>query len=102
MKKLALLTIATICLIPNFVNSQIVEWQNTIGGSQRDYLWSVQQTPDGGYILGGYSDSDISGDKTENCNGNEDYWIIKVDSIGSIQWQNTIGGSDDDLLWIIE
>jgi len=102
MKKLALLTITIICSIPYFAYSQIVEWQNTIGGSQSDYLWSVQQTPDGGYILGGYSDSDISGDKTENSNGNEDFWILKMDSLGNIQWQNTIGGSDEDQLWIIE
>jgi hypothetical protein len=29
-----------------------IEWQNTIGGSSYDYLQSIQQTVDGGYILG--------------------------------------------------
>ncbi|MEE9190684.1 MAG: T9SS C-terminal target domain-containing protein, partial [Candidatus Neomarinimicrobiota bacterium] len=42
-----------------------IVWQNAIGGSENDYLVSVQQTSDGGYILGGYSGSGISGDKTE-------------------------------------
>jgi hypothetical protein len=55
---------------------------------------SIQQTSDGWlFILGGYSASGISGDKTENCLGGYDYWIVKVDSQGNIQWQNTIGGS---------
>ncbi|MBK7887443.1 MAG: T9SS type A sorting domain-containing protein [Bacteroidetes bacterium] len=75
-----------------------IQWQNTIGGSAGDKLNSVQQTSDGGYILGGYSESNISGVKTENCFGDEDYWIVKTDSIGNIQWQKTIGGSFEDYL----
>ncbi len=78
--------------------SQEIEWQNTIGGNFNDKLHSIQQTADGGFILGGISESSISGDKTENTNGNYDYWIVKTDSIGNIQWQNTIGGSLSDWL----
>ncbi|MFI5218308.1 MAG: T9SS type A sorting domain-containing protein [Bacteroidia bacterium] len=79
-----------------------IQWQNTIGGSDDDYLRSIQQTSDGGYILGGYSFSNISGDKTENSNGSFDYWIVKIDSIGNIQWQNTIGGNDNDWFYSIQ
>ncbi|MFI5219670.1 MAG: T9SS type A sorting domain-containing protein [Bacteroidia bacterium] len=79
-----------------------IQWQNTIGGNHTDRLYSIQQTADGGYILGGYSGSYISGDKTENCIGNWDYWIVKTDSLGNIQWQNTIGGTDDDRLFTIQ
>lgn len=32
-----------------------IEWQNTIGGAGDDYIQAIRQTPDGGYILGGYS-----------------------------------------------
>ncbi len=78
-----------------------IQWQNTIGGSSTDKLLSIQQTVDGGYIMGGYSSSNISGDKTENKIGYYDYWIVKVDAAGSIQWNNTIGGSDDDYLYSI-
>ncbi|MBK9321332.1 MAG: T9SS C-terminal target domain-containing protein [Bacteroidetes bacterium] len=77
-------------------------WQNTIGGTRVDELFDIQQTTDGGYILGGHSNSDISGDKTDNCFGNWDYWIVKVNSLGLIQWQNTIGGSQDDRLVSIQ
>ncbi len=76
-----------------------IQWQNTIGGDGYDWLYSLQQTADGGYILGGYSESKISGDKTENCLGgflNGDYWVLKLNAAGAIQWQNTIGGSGRD------
>ncbi len=79
-----------------------VQWDNTIGGRKEDELSSIQQTTDGGYILGGYSTSNISGDKTENRIGSYDYWIVKVDSQGVIQWQNTMGGSDGDVISSID
>ena len=55
-----------------------IQWQNTIGGNDGDGLSFLQQTTDKGYILGGYSESNISGDKTENSNGGYDCWIIKL------------------------
>jgi hypothetical protein len=80
-----------------------IQWQNTIGGNNVDRLFSIDQTRDGGYILGGMSGSDISGDKTENTwNGYEDYWVVKTDSSGNIQWQNTIGGNYTDFLMCIQ
>ncbi|MBL0340070.1 MAG: T9SS type A sorting domain-containing protein [Bacteroidetes bacterium] len=77
----------------------VIQWQNTIGGSNEDFPSTVIQTSDGGYMIGGSSKSNISGDKTENSLGDNDYWIIKTDSAGIIQWQNTIGGSGDDQLY---
>jgi hypothetical protein len=78
-------------------------WQNTIGGSGGDHLYSVQQTSDEGYILGGYSSSNASGDKTENSQGDYDYWVVKLDASGVVLWQNTIGGSgEDDILHSIQ
>lgn len=79
-----------------------IEWQNTIGGSAWDELTSIEVTTDGGYICGGTSASDISGDKTEDSNGSTDYWIVKIDSVGNIQWQNTIGGNSTDGLFDIK
>jgi hypothetical protein len=73
-----------------------IQWDKTIGGSNLDWLTSLTQTSDGGYILGGLSYSNISGEKTENSRGDDDYWIVKLDSSGNIQWDKTIGGSDLD------
>ncbi|MBK7965374.1 MAG: hypothetical protein IPK10_08855 [Bacteroidetes bacterium] len=77
-------------------------WQRTVGGNERDELYSMQQTTDGGHILGGQSMSNFSGNKTENCLGGYDYWIVKVDVQGYIQWQNTIGGNEDDFFRSIQ
>ena len=78
-----------------------IMWQNTIGGNHEDYLQSVIQTSDGDYLLGGYSISDISGDKTEASQGVEDYWVVKLDTSGNIIWDNTIGGNDVDYIYSI-
>lgn len=51
----------------------IIEWQNAIGGNGNDILMSIIATSDGGYFLGGYSDSGISGDKTEVNLGDDDF-----------------------------
>jgi gliding motility-associated-like protein len=78
-------------------NSQVIEWQNTIGGSDYDWCSTMEIASDGNYIMGGYSISDISGDKNENSRGSSDYWIIKVDdNNGNIIWQKTIGGNGWD------
>ena len=73
-------------------------WQKTIGGINPDKLSTIVQTNDGGFALGGYSFSNISGDKTENSNGSSDFWLILIDSLGNVQCQNTIGGFNGDLL----
>lgn len=76
-----------------------IEWQNTIGGYGFDQLSSIIQTTDGGYFVGGYSESSIGGDKTESRYGNSiDYWVLKLDAIGNIMWQKTIGGYGTDFL----
>lgn len=73
-----------------------IQWDKTIGGDDFDLLYSLQQTSDGGYILGGNSRSNISGEKTENSKGLDDYWVVKLDSMGNVQWDKTIGGSGTD------
>ncbi|MEP2936178.1 MAG: T9SS type A sorting domain-containing protein [Gilvibacter sp.] len=75
-----------------------VEWDKTIGGTNRDWLRSVIQTSDGGFLLGGHSNSDISGNKTENSIGSWDFWVVKLDSDGNFEWDNTLGGSDQEFL----
>ena len=66
-------------------HAQEIEWQNTIGGSGVEFLNYTQQTSDGGYILGGRSNSGVSGDKTEPSKGDYDYWVVKLDATGNIQ-----------------
>ena len=73
-----------------------IQWQKSLGGSGYDFATSIQQTPDGGYIVAGSSDSN-NGDVTGNHGGNGDYWIVKLNSAGAIQWQKTLGGSNNEI-----
>ncbi|MDR6922171.1 T9SS type A sorting domain-containing protein [Chryseobacterium sp. 2987] len=71
-----------------------VEWQRSYGGTADDKANSVRQTNDGGYIVAGSTRS-VNGDVSGN-HGQEDFWIVKLNSTGNIEWQKTLGGSGND------
>ncbi|QRY55553.1 T9SS type A sorting domain-containing protein [Sphingobacterium siyangense] len=75
-----------------------IEWQKTYGGQYADQLRSIIQTRDGGYLLGGSSNSPESGNKSEKNYGQSDYWIIKLDQKGKLEWQKVYGGEGDEQL----
>lgn len=78
------------------------QWDKDFGGTGTDYLFSLQQTFDGGYILGGFSNSIISGDKTQGLWGNAfDFWIVKTDSLGNKLWDKDFGTTNSDGLRVI-
>jgi len=79
----------------------IIQWDRTYGGAMNDYLYSICQTSDNGFILGGHSNSGVGYEKTSPVWGSADFWIIKVDSVGNIQWDSDIGGMEPDLLQVI-
>lgn len=85
-----------------FAQSPNIQFQKTLGGSNQEPLYSIVETLDGGYVAAGYSKSNISGDKTQNCSGFSDYWIIKCNATGTLLWQKTIGGEGGDLCTIIK
>jgi type IX secretion system substrate protein len=93
-----LLIISITILYSSLLNGQEIKWQKTIGGSDADDAVEVVKTSDGGFLIGGRSKSDISGDKSQNSRGNYDIWILKTDSVGNITWDKTIGGNGWDQL----
>ncbi len=72
-----------------------LEWEQTYGGSGNDRANEVLQTADGGYIIAGSTDSPdgSSGKNTDD----QDAWLVKIDNIGNLQWQQTYGGPFDDM-----
>jgi hypothetical protein len=78
-----------------------IQWQKSFGGNELEYGRSVSQTTDGGYIVGGQSQSVNNGDVTKN-NGDVDFWVIKLTGNGDIQWQKSFGGSGEDILFSIK
>ena len=73
-------------------------WDKTFGGVHNDVLLTAVSTSDGGYLLGGFSESDASGDKSENSKGDRDYWVVRIDSQGNKIWDKSFGGGASDEL----
>lgn len=71
-----------------------LKWEKSLGGTGDDNTFSISPTLDGGYVLGAYSLSN-DGNVTGN-NGLYDFWAVKIDSIGNLKWQNSLGGSGID------
>lgn len=80
--------------------SGLIEWEKTIGGAGTDRPFEAINTPDGGYIIGGLSYSSISADKSENPRGtgisNNDLWLVKINAIGNVVWDKTIGTTSEN------
>lgn len=75
-------------------NGQL-EWQKCLGGTANDGSSSLHQVDDGGYVLAGWTmsnDGDVSGN-----HGNMDFWVVKVDETGQLEWQKCLGGSNTDV-----
>jgi hypothetical protein len=68
-------------------------WNKTYGGSGYDAFTSIVETSDGGYLLAGYTDSLGA--------GHSDAYLVKTDDSGSMLWNATYGGPEDDGVWSI-
>jgi len=98
-----------IWLIKLDVTGQI-EWQRVLGGMGQEEVSHVIRSNDGGYIIAGSSSSDAYKPadstvteqkliaKNEKSFGNLDYWIVKINSEGNLEWQKTFGGKYKDIL----
>ncbi len=76
-------------------NAGSIQWQRCLGGTSEEQANSIIQTLDGGYVVAGQTSS-TNGDVSGN-NGSSDFWVVKLDSNGYIEWQKCFGGSDSDV-----
>jgi hypothetical protein len=81
--------------IVKLTSAGAISWQKNLGGTAAEEARAVQQTADGGYIIAGEARSnnlDLTGNQGVN-----DFWIVKTDNAGVIQWQKNLGGTLDDM-----
>lgn len=74
-------------------NGNII-WQKTYGGSLTEGAGNIIQMKNGGYVMCGYTlsnDKDVSGN-----HGEDDIWVVKMDSLGAINSQKCFGGKGSD------
>lgn len=75
-------------------------WTKAFGGKDNDCGQTILQTKDGGIIVGGSSQSnngDVSGHHGDSTKA--DIWIVKLNNSGVIQWQKSIGGTNNEALY---
>jgi len=73
-------------------------FQLILGGKGLDEVEKMIPTQDGGALLGIYSRSGIGGSKNTENYGEGDFYIIKLDKYGKVQWEKNYGGKSDDHL----
>ena len=73
-----------------------MQWNQTYGGDYDDRAYSVIQTVDGEYAVAGATKSFGA-----NPRDTWDFWLVKTDSSGNMQWNQTYGGFYDDAAWSV-
>ena len=79
-------------ILVKYSSTGVIQWKKMFGGSDGDEGEAIRQTSDGGYIICGRTYS-LDGDALVTHTGGE-YWIIKTNDSGAIEWQKSYGGSD--------
>jgi len=83
------ISLALLLFTPNSTaGNTATQWQKTFGGSNYEWGFSVQQTSDGGYVIGDTTFSYGAGDPNV-C-------LLKINLNGNLQWEKTFGGSELD------
>jgi hypothetical protein len=72
-----------------------ITWQKTYGGNSDEIASAAAVTQDGGYVIAGYTITNNNGDVGVN-HGGIDFWVIKINGNGVLQWQKTLGGNADE------
>lgn len=71
-------------------------WDKSYGGDGDDILKAMVPTSDGGFLLGGSSNSGINGNKSASSLGDNDFWLVKINAAGAKEWDKSYGGTNDD------
>src|SRR5205809_4706223 len=90
MRNFILLSLAIFSCLNN--NAQSLQAENSFGGTDVEHAFSIQQTRDGGFITAGHTKSNNGNVSGNHAVGEFDFWVIKLNKSGKIQWQKCLGG----------
>ncbi|MEO6169133.1 MAG: T9SS type A sorting domain-containing protein [Chitinophagales bacterium] len=79
----------------------LIEWDRRYGGNNSCAGTSAIQLQDGGYLIGGYTNSDLGNDVSEESYGAGDFWILRTDDAGNKLWDKRYGGSEDESVYAV-
>lgn len=71
-----------------------IEWNRLMGGTDFEDGTAVAVAPGGGYLIAGTSSS-MDGD-VGVTQGNDDLWLLKLNTSGKTLWSKTYGGADSE------
>jgi len=83
------------CWVIKLDASGSIQWNNCYGGVFNEYATDIKPTHDGGYILTGSCEGD-NGDVSGTF-ASGDYWVVKLNSTGALQWQKCYGGEFEEI-----
>lgn len=70
-----------------------IQWTRTIGGANDERARSLIKTYDGGYAM--------TGNTYSYSAGGSDIYVVKLDSLGNLQWTRSVGGVNDEFAYSI-
>jgi gliding motility-associated-like protein len=85
-------------------NTGNLEWQRSLGGTESELAWGVTLAADGGYVAAGFagsSDGDVTGKHLQGV-ATSDFWVVKLSTAGTLQWQHCYGGDKNELAYDIQ
>jgi hypothetical protein len=85
-----------VCAVPGIPSDRDLGLEGS-GKDESGWDRSTRPTSDGGYIVSGSINTDVS-----HGHGAEDMWVVKLNPTGIIQWQKVLGGSDRDKSFSIQ
>jgi len=74
-----------------------LEWEKNFGGKGDDHIRTLALTSNG-FIIGGESRSERSGNKTVGIEEGTDLWLISLNERGDEQWQKSYNFKNRDIL----
>ncbi len=79
-------------ILSGLEGSVVPSTERTYGSSGTDEGQAIAATTDGGFILLGAFES-----TTEKGIGGKDFYLVKTNGIGDIEWESFLGGSGDEI-----